>query len=98
MSGGPYQVIWRRVVTERRIAGFMLDLMARGESTVPLFRAMNRIDHLLATDPHNQGESRPDFERLLFEPPLLVEYEVFDDERLVVALRARYFRARRNRG
>ena len=80
MNGGPYQVIWRRVVLETYIAGFQLDLMSRNDSTEPLYRAMNRIDEVLAVDPNNAGESRMDFERVYFEPPLSVTYEVHDDD------------------
>jgi hypothetical protein len=98
MNGHGYRVIWRRVVVEGRIAEFMLDLGARGESTEPLFLAMNRVDQLLAGDPNNVGESRADFERVYFEPPLLVTFEVHDDERLVFVLRARYVRPRHERG
>lgn len=76
----------------------MLDLMNRGESTDPLTRAMNQIDQLLAVDPNSQGESRGEFERVLFVPPLTVEYEVNDDEHIVIILRARYVRPRRDRG
>lgn len=97
MNGGPYRVIWRRVVLETHIAGFLLDLMGRGESTQPLYQAMNRIDEVLAIDPNREGESRPDFERVYFEPPLSVTYEVHDDERVVIVLRARYVRPRHDR-
>jgi hypothetical protein len=98
MNGHAYRVIWRRVVLETRISGFMLDLMNRGESTEPLFRSMNQIDDVLARDPHHEGESRADFERVYFAPPLSVTYEVHDDERIVIILRARYVRPRHERG
>ena len=95
MNGNSYRVVWRRVVTEQRIAEFMLELADRGESTEPLYRAMNRIDELLAAHPNDIGESRADFERVYFEPPLSITYEVNDDEHLVIVLRARYVRPRR---
>ena len=76
MNGTRYRVVWRRVVTERRIVEFMLELAARQESTEPLYQAMNRIDELLATSPNDIGESRADFERVYFEPPLSITYEV----------------------
>lgn len=97
MNGSRYRVVWRRAVTEHRIAGFMLDMMTRGESTEPLFRAMHRIDELLGSNPNDTGESRGDFERVYIEPPLSVTFEVFDDERLVVVLRARFVRPRHER-
>lgn len=95
MNGTRYRVVWRRVVTERRIVEFMLELAARQESTEPLYQAMNRIDELLATSPNDIGESRADFERVYFEPPLSITYEVQEDEHLVIVLRARYVRPRR---
>jgi hypothetical protein len=97
MNSQGYRVIWRRQVIESRIAGFMLELMNRNESTAPLIRAMNRIDEVLRLDPNNSGESRADFERIYFEPPLSVTYEVHEDERVVIVLRARYFRPRHDR-
>lgn len=94
MNPAPFRVIWRRTVVETRIAGFMLELIDRGESNEPLFRAMNRIDELLSVDPDGQGESRDNFERVLFEPPLSITFEVQADERVVIVLRARYVRPR----
>lgn len=94
MNGNRYRVVWRRVVIERRIFEFMLELAERQESTEALYQAMNRIDELLSTSPNDIGESRADFERVYFEPPLSITYEVHDDEHLVIVLRARYIRPR----
>ena len=48
--------------------------------------AANRIDVLLGTDPHNQGESRADGTRILFERPLAVRFEVSEQDRYVDVL------------
>lgn len=42
--------------------------------------AANRIDRLLRTDPHHQGESREENVRVLFERPLAVQFEIHDDD------------------
>jgi hypothetical protein len=41
--------------------------------------AANRLDYLLRTNPHNQGESRDDKTRITFERPLAVEFEIHDE-------------------
>jgi hypothetical protein len=46
-------------------------------------QAAHRIDAQLRDDPLNAGESRSGNERVLFEPPLAVSYEVSEDDRLV---------------
>jgi hypothetical protein len=46
-------------------------------------RAAHRIDTQLHNDPLNSGESRSGNERVLFEPPLAVSYEVRAADRLV---------------
>ncbi|MGH7127176.1 MAG: hypothetical protein ACREJB_07500 [Planctomycetaceae bacterium] len=51
---------------------------------------MNEIDRLLGGRPETQGESRGDFERILIVPPLVVTFEIHEEERIVVVLRARY--------
>ena len=38
--------------------------------------ASHRIDQLLASDPENQGEERPNNRRVMFEPPILVVYRI----------------------
>jgi hypothetical protein len=43
-------------------------------------QAAGRIDTQLAADPLNAGESRSGNERVLFEPPLAVSYEVNPDD------------------
>lgn len=48
--------------------------------------AANRIDVLLGTDPHSKGESRPDSSRIMFEWPLGVRFEVFEEDRYVDVL------------
>jgi hypothetical protein len=43
-------------------------------------RAMARIDTQLETDPTTAGESRIGHRRILVEPPVAVDFEVFADQ------------------
>ena len=45
--------------------------------------AANRIDQLLRESPSNQGESRGGDQRILLEFPLLVIYDVREQDRIV---------------
>jgi mRNA-degrading endonuclease RelE of RelBE toxin-antitoxin system len=49
--------------------------------------AANRIDSLLGANPHNQGESREQQTRILFERPLAVQFEIHDANRVVEVLK-----------
>jgi hypothetical protein len=50
--------------------------------------AANRIDSMLAANPENYGIQRFDTVRALVVPPLAVEFEVIDQDRLVWVLSA----------
>lgn len=54
--------------------------------------AMAEADRLLAANPSDVGESRQGTDRVLILPPVVVEFEVFADERIVVVTVARYHR------
>jgi hypothetical protein len=87
---GSFRVVWRRRLVEHELAEFVLAAMGRQEGAASITRAMNEIDRLLATAPQTHGESREDYERILIVPPLAVDYEVYEDDRVVYVLRARY--------
>jgi hypothetical protein len=55
-----------------------------------LTAASQRVDAALQTDPRDQGESRDGRKRVLIDRPLAVEFEVDDDQRVVVVLGVRY--------
>jgi hypothetical protein len=57
--------------------------------------SMAQVDTLLSANPTTAGESRDGAERILVVRPVVVEYEVFEDERVVVVSAARYYRRRR---
>ena len=48
--------------------------------------AANTIDHLLGRDPETRGESRAGTSRILFVPPLGVDFDVQADDRIVYVL------------
>jgi plasmid stabilization system protein ParE len=50
-------------------------------------QAAHRIDALLRTAPHLQGESRDGMSRIMFERPLAVQFEVNDADCLVDVLK-----------
>ena len=49
--------------------------------------AATEIDRLLRTNPGEQGESRDDDSRVLFVPPLGVQFRVFEPDRKVLIAR-----------
>jgi hypothetical protein len=92
MTGPLYRVIWLHSVRAVWLGELLLDLSARGESSQPVFDAMDRITSRLAVDPDEQGESRPEGTRVLVHPPLTVTFEVHTDDRSVVVVHAHYAR------
>jgi hypothetical protein len=48
--------------------------------------AADRIDAALRSDPNSQGESRSGGGRVAFEPPLVVQFEVNEGDRIVNVL------------
>ncbi len=71
----------------------LADLWTKGPDRNAITTAANRIDEQLSYDPHNQGESRDGRFRILFEPPLVVDYEIDDAKREVKVLRIRRTKA-----
>ena len=53
-----------------------------------IVQASRRVDQQLQSDPHEQGESREEGTRILFQAPLAVTFEVDEPKRLVRILRA----------
>jgi hypothetical protein len=53
-----------------------------------IVQASRRVDQQLQSDPHEQGESRVDGTRILFQAPLAVTFEVDEPKKLVRILRA----------
>ena len=70
-------------VAESQLAEIWTDAADQADVT----RAADRIDALLAHTPATVGESRTPGERVLFEPPLVVTYEIVEDDKRVNVLR-----------
>jgi len=85
---GRYRVLWKRLASEVQLASFVVQAIERGEDVGAITRAVGEIDRLLESDPQERGESRDLGERILIVQPLAVTFEVFEDERVVVVLRA----------
>lgn len=84
-----FRVIWRRALLGR-LADFFLKARDLGLDPNAITAAVARIDMSLAKSPSTCGESRPGGERILIELPLAVDFEIFDDEKVVVVVRVRY--------
>ncbi len=87
-----FQVIWMQQAI-RSLARAYLSASDDGEAET-VTSTMAEIDHLLVRSPTTAGESRDGAERILVVLPVVVEYEVFEYERVVVVTTARYVRRR----
>jgi hypothetical protein len=81
-----YTVVWKTSVIEVTVASLVADAIEQGEGIGPIRHAMSEIDRLLATRPQFVGESRGPYERILIVPPLVVTYEIHEEERVVYVL------------
>ena len=79
-----YTVVWQPTA-EQQLATAWVDASDRGAVT----RAAERIDTLLGLAPNQVGESRDAGRRILVVSPLVVTYEVVEDDKLVRVLRVR---------
>ena len=87
---GPFKVIWKHRTLQHSIANIVLRVMQSGGDTGAITQAMASVDQLLAKDPLGCSESRDDFERILIAQPLVVDFEIYEEEKVVYILRARY--------
>jgi plasmid stabilization system protein ParE len=77
-----YLVVWRPTAESQ-----LADIWTNAADQADVTRAADRIDALLAYTPAAVGESRNPGERVLFEPPLVVTYEIIEDDKRVNVLR-----------
>ena len=78
----PYDVRWSDDALER-LAELWLD--ASDPSAVTA--ANLEIDRRLARDPWSQGESRAGTRRVFVERPLIIAYEIIEDDKRVIVLK-----------
>jgi len=76
-----FTVVWTPAA-EQDLAALWLD--AQNQNTIA--SAADTIDRLLAREPESVGELRFDTVRTLAIPPLGVDYEVVDEDRMVYVL------------
>ena len=73
-----YTVLWAPTA-EQDLAAIWMEAEDRGT----VASAANTIDALLAADAHLRGESRSGSLRIMFVPPLGVDFEVLQEDRTV---------------
>ena len=79
-----YTVAWK-ASAEQKLAS----LWSRATDRIAVASAANTIDEILRTNPASVGESRSGQTRVLVIPPLLVAFEVFEQDRMVHILSVR---------
>lgn len=79
-----FRVRWKRVA-QNQLAALWLDSTNRQAVTA----AAHAVDTSLRRDPVSCGESRSGNRRVLFEPPLVVAFEVHEDQRKVTVISVR---------
>jgi hypothetical protein len=84
-----YRVIWRWGL-ENALAAIYLFAREQGHDTAAINTATEEIDRLLKQSPQTQGESREPPTRVLIVPPLTVDFEVYEDEQVVLVTFVRY--------
>lgn len=82
-----YIVVWQPPAL-----GALAQLWTDAPNRNAVAAASDRIDARLARNPLSQGESRAGSYRILFEPPLVVDFEVRETGRTVVVVRVRHTR------
>jgi hypothetical protein len=84
-----YRVVFLDRVTEQ-LAAIYLAAVEQGWDTAALNTALTRIESGLRRQPLQCGESRAAHERVWFERPVTVWFEVHEGEQVVVVLTLRY--------
>jgi hypothetical protein len=85
-----FRLVWiDRALAELTVVYLLALDTGHGDDVV---HAAARIDGLLEGNPLSVGESRAGHERVVFESPLTVYFEVHEDEQAVVVTSVRYRR------
>ncbi len=85
-----FRVLWLR----RAIAGLAhaYNLASADDRAATVTTDMALADQVLAVNPQHVGESREGNERIYFLSSLVLQYEWFDEEKVVVVFNAGYRR------
>jgi hypothetical protein len=73
-----YTVVWRAKAFDQ-----LADVWLRAAERDKVTSAIHRIEQQLSRSPLDSGESREGNERVVFDPPLVVKFEVVADDRKV---------------
>ena len=86
-----FQVVWLQVALDE-----LMTLWMQADATLrqAITAASHAVDQRLASDPLNEGESRPGGSRITFVPPLAVRFQIEADGQTVTVLHVRVFRRR----
>ena len=84
----PSTVVWSKSILRRDVAAYYVRAQQLGQDASAINAAMTRIDRLLERNPLGEGESREDDECVLVVEPLSITFEVHEDEKVVVVIRA----------
>jgi hypothetical protein len=76
-----HRVVWKRIALDQLAA---IWVKATDQNAVTV--ASHAVDQALATDPANQGESRPHHQRVMFQSPLGVRFRINEKTRTVRVL------------
>jgi plasmid stabilization system protein ParE len=76
-----YTVLWTPPAEEQLAA-----IWLRAEDRRQVTSAARTIDAMLREDPQERGESRSGTKRIMFAPPLGIDFNVLEDDRLVYVL------------
>ena len=85
-----WTVIWKRSLVERKVAEFVAEAIEKGYAVAEITNAMDQIDRVLSLNPASAGESRSGSDRVLIQKPLVITFEIHEDEHVVLVFGARY--------
>jgi hypothetical protein len=84
-----YRVIWRHALLTQ-MAAIYVRARESAAGAAAVTAAVAEIDALLASGPSHRGESRGGPERILAILPLVVEFEVYDDDGVALVTAVRF--------
>jgi hypothetical protein len=77
-----YQLIWQPHAIEKLAEVYLAGKVHSLSKAIT--KSMHEVERKLAVNPLVWGESRDGRDRIMFEPPLTVEYEVFEESHFII--------------
>lgn len=84
-----YTVVWKPRPMSR-----LAEIWTEAPNRESVRSAADAIDALLRNDPQTRGESRSGSTRILVSSPLVVSYDIREEDRIVEVLAVRYLPSR----